>query len=164
MIQRPGRFTLFLAVTATALLGALPAAAQPAAKVTGTFSRGGQEIAITDVSAHRMAVDEADDPAWELVFSERPHEHSAAGREAALDGEHGLAFTVEVLENGEGHLFVLYAREPGATSAYPSSFPWPAVSGFSVSDGDVKGRVANNADFPYEDMRFDLAFETVLTP
>lgn len=164
MLDSRRLFALALVAAAPLLLAAPPAIAQPASKVTGTFSRGGQEITITDVSAHRMEVDEDSDPAWELVFSEHPHDHSAAGREAALDGEHGLAFTVEVTENGEGHLFVLYAREPGATSAYPSSFPWPAVSGFSVHDGDVVGRVANNADFPYEDMRFDLAFETVLTP
>jgi hypothetical protein len=152
-------FAAFLTLASAAF-----ASDEPASRVTGKFSRGGQEIAITDVSAHRMPVDDATDPAWELVFSERPHEHSAAGREAALAGEHGLAFTVEVLEDGEGHSFVLYAREPGATSAYPSSSPWPAVSGFSVHDGDVKGRVANNADFPFQGLVFDLAFETVLTP
>ena len=151
---------LFVATAAAAAF----AADSPAGRVTGSFTRGGKPVAITDVSIRGMHADEPDEPVWELVFSERPHEHSEAGREAALDGDHGLAFTVEVLENGEGHLFVLYAREPGATSAYPSSFPWPALTGFTMNDGDAKGKLANNADFPYEDMRFELTFDTSVAP
>ena len=134
------------------------AAAAAAAPVSGTFSIDGTAYAIGDVSAQALPSRGPDDPAWQLVFSEQPHEHTAAGRERALDGDHGVAFVVEVLPSGEGHLFVLYQREPGATSAYPSSFPWPAVSGFAADGSSVRGKLANNPDFPYQQIRFELTF------
>ena len=149
--MRHATILCFAALLATGL------AASASAPVTGTFSAGAEPVEIRDVSAERLA-GEADDPAWRLVFSEQPHEHSAAGRERALDGEHGLAFTVELLASGEGHLFVLYRREPGATSAFPSSFPWPQVTDFAADGKRVRGRVRNNADFPFGGMTLDLRF------
>ena len=145
---------------AAVLLSSLAAATTTAAtsSVEGKFSAGDESFTIRDVSAERLA-GEADEPAWLLVFSEQPHEHSAAGRERALDGEHGLAFAVEVLASGEGHNFVLYRREPGATSAFPSSFPWPQVTDFAADADRVRGRVRNNADFPFGGMTFDLRFD-----
>ena len=148
--------TIASALIAFAFTAAAATAANPA--VSGSFSREGRETVITDVSVERLDPSGADEPAWRLVFSEQPHEHSPAGRARALDGEHGLAFTVEVLASGEGHLFVLYAREPGATSAYPSSFPWPTVGGFSTDAGIVSGLVSHNRDFPFGGMVFDLEF------
>lgn len=140
------------------------ARAAAGAPVQGTFSAGAESFELRDVSAERLA-GEADDPAWRLVFSEQPHEHSAAGRERALDGEHGLAFTVELLASGEGHLFVLYRREPGTTSTFPSSFPWPQVTDFAADGKRVRGRVRNNADFPFGGMTFDLRFDApILAP
>ena len=157
--MRHATILCFAALLATGL-----AASAASAPVTGTFSAGAEPFEIRDVSAERLA-GEADDPAWRLVFSEQPHEHSAAGCERALDGEHGLAFTVERLASGEGHLFVLYRREPGATSAYPSSFPWPQVTDFAADGKRVRGRVRNNADFPFGGMTLDLRFDApIVTP
>ena len=148
-----------------ALLTSSLAASATGVPVAGTFSAGAESFTIRDVSAERLAPGGADDPAWRLVFSEQPHEHSAAGRERALDGEHGLAFTVELLASGEGHLFVLYRREPGATTAYPSSFPWPQVTDFAADGERARGRVRNNADFPFGEMTFDLRFDApIVTP
>lgn len=147
-----------------ALLTSGLAAAASGGPVAGTFSAGAESFTIRDVSAERLA-GEADDPAWRLVFSEQPHEHSAAGRERALDGEHGLAFTVELLASGEGHLFVLYRPEPGTTHTYPSSFPWPQVTDYAAEGERVRGRVRNNADFPFGEMTFDLRFDApIVTP
>ena len=151
--MRHAMILCFAALLATGL-----AAAAAGGTVEGTFAAGAEPFEIRDVSAERLA-GEGDDPAWRLVFSEQPHEHSAAGRERALDGEQGLAFAVEVLASGEGHNFVLYRREPGATSAFPSSFPWPHVTDFAAGGERVRGRVRNNADFPFGGMTFDLRFD-----
>ena len=129
-----------------------------AAPVTGTMTVGGRAIEITDVSAVAMTGG-ADDPAWQLVFSEQEHSHDVEGQKRALRGEHGLAFAVEVLASGEGHNFVIYQLEPDGMGPYPSSFPWPQVSGFNAGEGRLRGTLSNNPDFPYQDIVFALDFD-----
>ena len=154
------RFALARRIVCSVTLAlAVMASAAAAAPVTGKMSIGGRAIAIRDVSAVRLTGGGEGDPAWQLVFSEQPHDHTAEGQARALDGKHGQGFAVEVLANGEGHLFVLYVPGPDGTGAYPSSFPWPQVSGFAARDGRVRGTLRNNPDFPYKDIVFDLAFD-----